>query len=187
MELLNHGTPANVVGPPAPPRVRKVDTMKANLRARNQQEMNDEGVSPVIAVILMVAITVVLAATVYVWVSGFSSDQQGSENAQVRATGYDSDSNGATDYIRLTLVRGENAPYDKDVVDLEGLNHTNEALTTICNDIASSCTAFTSGETWDVGGVKYVQCDGDGPHQITLNIRDSVVLDDRVNCNQAAP
>jgi flagellin-like protein len=31
------------------------------------------GVSPVIAVILMVAITVVLAATVYVWVSGFGS------------------------------------------------------------------------------------------------------------------
>ncbi|RLF42025.1 MAG: type IV pilin, partial [Thermoplasmata archaeon] len=28
------------------------------------------GVSPIIAVILMVAITVVLAATIYVWVSG---------------------------------------------------------------------------------------------------------------------
>jgi len=36
-----------------------------------------EAVSPVIAVILMVAITVVLAATVYVWVSGF----KGTENA----------------------------------------------------------------------------------------------------------
>ena len=34
----------------------------------------DEAVSPVIAVILMVAITVVLAATVYVWVSGFSAN-----------------------------------------------------------------------------------------------------------------
>jgi flagellin-like protein len=32
----------------------------------------DDAVSPVIAVILMVAITVVLAATVYVWVSGFT-------------------------------------------------------------------------------------------------------------------
>lgn len=37
-----------------------------------ERTMNDEGVSPVIAVILMVAITVVLAAVVYVWVSGFS-------------------------------------------------------------------------------------------------------------------
>lgn len=33
----------------------------------------DGAVSPVIAVILMVAITVVLAAVVYVWVSGFSA------------------------------------------------------------------------------------------------------------------
>ena len=31
------------------------------------------GVSPIIAVILMVAITVVLAATIYVWVSGFGA------------------------------------------------------------------------------------------------------------------
>ncbi len=42
--------------------------MKAN---RKLLLKNDEAVSPVIAVILMVAITVVLAATVYVWVSGF--------------------------------------------------------------------------------------------------------------------
>ena len=43
--------------------------MKANQKFRNE----DDAVSPVIAVILMVAITVVLAATVYVWVSGFGS------------------------------------------------------------------------------------------------------------------
>jgi archaeal type IV pilus assembly protein PilA len=44
--------------------------MKANQKfLRN----DDDAVSPVIAVILMVAITVVLAATVYVWVSGFGS------------------------------------------------------------------------------------------------------------------
>lgn len=43
--------------------------MKANQKFRS----NDDAVSPVIAVILMVAITVVLAATVYVWVSGFGS------------------------------------------------------------------------------------------------------------------
>ena len=42
--------------------------MKAN---RKFVTNDDDAVSPVIAVILMVAITVVLAATVYVWVSGF--------------------------------------------------------------------------------------------------------------------
>ncbi len=44
--------------------------MKAN---RKFLQNRDEAVSPVIAVILMVAITVVLAATVYVWVSGFGA------------------------------------------------------------------------------------------------------------------
>lgn len=43
--------------------------MKANRKFRSE----DDAVSPVIAVILMVAITVVLSATVYVWVSGFGA------------------------------------------------------------------------------------------------------------------
>lgn len=44
--------------------------MKANQKFRS----DEDAVSPVIAVILMVAITVVLSATVYVWVSGFSGN-----------------------------------------------------------------------------------------------------------------
>ncbi|HWG91209.1 MAG TPA: archaellin/type IV pilin N-terminal domain-containing protein, partial [Candidatus Thermoplasmatota archaeon] len=46
--------------------------MKANSKILAKLTNRDDAVSPVIAVILMVAITVVLAATVYVWVSGFS-------------------------------------------------------------------------------------------------------------------
>lgn len=45
------------------------------LRKYRKLLKNDRAVSPVIAVILMVAITVVLAATVYVWVSGFGGGQ----------------------------------------------------------------------------------------------------------------
>ena len=43
------------------------------MKANRKFLRGDDAVSPVIAVILMVAITVVLAATVYVWVSGFGS------------------------------------------------------------------------------------------------------------------
>ncbi len=39
------------------------------------------GVSPIIAIILMVAITVVLAATIYVWVSGFGGGGGGANVA----------------------------------------------------------------------------------------------------------
>lgn len=52
--------------------------MSESLRRSYQRALRrDDAVSPVIAVILMVAITVVLAATVYVWVSGFGA-QSGS-------------------------------------------------------------------------------------------------------------
>lgn len=47
----------------------------------------DEAVSPVIAVILMVAITVVLAAIVYVWVSGFSDENMTPRTMSVRTSG----------------------------------------------------------------------------------------------------
>ena len=55
--------------------------MKANQKFREQ----DDAVSPVIAVILMVAITVVLAATVYVWVSGFSSGGQAAQSISLQS------------------------------------------------------------------------------------------------------
>lgn len=53
--------------------------MKANRKFVGR----DDAVSPVIAVILMVAITVVLAATVYVWVSGFGASGSQSKTASL--------------------------------------------------------------------------------------------------------
>lgn len=174
--------------------------MKANLRARNEHEGNDEGVSPVIAVILMVAITVVLAATVYVWVSGFSSDEGGPENAQVRASGFDSDNNGANDWIRLTLVRGENAPYASSVADFTLIHGS----TTVDTSTDALCTAIhvvspiacntaedyiddDAAPDWDVGDVLYVPCQADAPHQLTLSLRGSTVMDERISCDEPAP
>lgn len=58
--------------------------MKANRKFLTGDE---EAVSPVIAVILMVAITVVLAATVYVWVSGFSGGQGNSKTLSLTSNG----------------------------------------------------------------------------------------------------
>lgn len=57
--------------------------MKAN---RKFIKGNEEAVSPVIAVILMVAITVVLAATVYVWVSGFGQSGSQAKNLSLTQT-----------------------------------------------------------------------------------------------------
>jgi flagellin-like protein len=55
------------------------------MKANQKFVKADEAVSPVIAVILMVAITVVLAATVYVWVSGFGA-QSGNPQKSISLT-----------------------------------------------------------------------------------------------------
>ena len=59
------------------------------------------GVSPIIAVILMVAITVVLAATIYVWVSGF-----GGGGAQQQSIGLQQVDHG-TNYTRFKVTGAE--------------------------------------------------------------------------------
>ncbi len=61
------------------------------------------GVSPIIAVILMVAITVVLAATIYVWVSGFGGGGGTSASLNLQQTSYDS---GTVTYKVLTAKGG---------------------------------------------------------------------------------
>ena len=47
---------------------------------------NEEAVSPVIAVILMVAITVVMAAVLYAWVSGWGLQPKNSPTASMMAS-----------------------------------------------------------------------------------------------------
>src|SRR5438552_15760784 len=81
--------------------------MKAN---RKFLRSDDDAVSPVIAVILMVAITVVLAATVYVWVSGFGS-QSGTPAKTISLTSAgalttDSDPNNGKNYTIASATSG---------------------------------------------------------------------------------
>lgn len=62
----------------------------------------DEAVSPVIGVILMVAITVVLAAVVFVLVSNLSGDQQDTVNASLQA-----EADSSTDRINIRHTSGD--------------------------------------------------------------------------------
>ncbi len=66
------------------------------------------GVSPIIAVILMVAITVVLAATIYVWVSGFGGGGGTSASVNLAQTDYDATNatNNTVNYQVLTATGG---------------------------------------------------------------------------------
>ncbi|HDS59377.1 MAG TPA: type IV pilin [Thermoplasmatales archaeon] len=77
------------------------------------------GVSPIIAVILMVAITVVLAATIYVWVSGFGGGGDETPNIACR--------NDATN-DRLEVVSADPDLNWKDIAIITDLDQNNVTI-----------------------------------------------------------
>ncbi|GEM_PF-1527824 len=150
--------------------------MKANRKFR----MDDDGVSPVIAVILMVAITVVLAATVYVWVSGFGA-QSSSPQKSIALTSAAALSGGKKTYtiasststikysdIRVT-VNGVQQDLTQTSPGTAGACSTTPAAATLfvaCaqNAEALNATIIHAGDTLTLGGVSSGQ---------TLRILDS--------------
>ena len=152
--------------------------MKANKKFRDEEE----AVSAVIGVILMVAITVAIAATVYLYVTGMiGTGTTESENASVVVKG-------ENNQIRATLSKaGANMPTD--------------------GYIEADWTIFVNGTevknpglgAWDVGDSWIVQWDsGNNPdrynytassqadlivftagtkHAVTVTVKDTVVFD----------
>ncbi len=82
--------------------------------------MKDSGVSPVIATILMVAITVVLAAVLYVMVSGFTHSPGTANSA-----GLNEAQNSATNYtVSIASVSASNIPLTNLKIVVNGTSYT---------------------------------------------------------------
>jgi FlaG/FlaF family flagellin (archaellin) len=136
----------------------------------NQKFVEHEGaVSAVIGVILMVAITVAIAATVYVYTSGLGSTPSELETAAV-ATGQ-----GTGDQIKLILAHG-----GKHYTD--GYNVSQEVTVYI-----SGTKVSLDPGTWITGGQIFIGDNGatweegytcaEGHYDVTVAIRDNVVYD----------
>jgi len=70
-----------------------------------RKEHNDLGVSPVIAVILMVAITVVLSGVVFLWATSFSNDSgNGLDLTTLKVKLFDDP---AGDRLRIEVMKGQ--------------------------------------------------------------------------------
>lgn len=123
--------------------------MKANQAFRN----DDNAVSPVIAVILMVAITVVLAATVYVWVSGFSSSSS-SPAKTMSLTSSGALSNTWKNYTVASATSG--MKYSDISITINGVTQT--------YDTAASCGVPTLAST------KYAVCHGGSALSSAANV-----------------
>ena len=142
-----------------------------NMKANKKFIEEDEAVSAVIGVILMVAITVAIAATVYVYFSGLAgSPGSDTENASVAAEGTE-------DQIKLVLASGGDEYNDGYV---------------IANDV----TVFIDGNkvgtytttTWETGGQLLIGANGastwaegqtcaEEEYEVTVSINNTVVFD----------
>lgn len=169
--------------------VRTVPHIGTRQKKRIRLRKNDDAVSPVIGTILMVAVTVMLAAGVYLWTTVFNSDDSAPEDVTIRPTSYDQDDDGLIDWARLTLVSGEDAPYNHDVTNLTLLDPDGDLLydgSALCSSPSADGSCDVASGTWDVGESLYVPCQGDGGHLLTITIRGHTVLDTEVTCNEAA-
>lgn len=161
---------------------------------------DDRGVSAVIGVILMVAITVAIAATVYIWVGGFDTGGSSPESASATAKVENFDGNDRAEWIKITLASGgDNAPYSNSTVNVEIVaggsvfNAVCDAPSNgpdegVCDDYfgANSTGAEDPSETWKVGSSKYFPCQNGNDHSVTFSVRGQVVLDRSVNCEEPA-
>ena len=90
---------------------------------------NEEAVSPVIAVILMVAITVVMAAVLYAWVSGWGLQPKNSPTGSMMAS---EDGSGVWDVqiIKMNPQASINSVHWY-LMDIQGLTVTEGVVTDI--------------------------------------------------------
>ena len=150
-----------------------------NMKANKKFVEENEAVSAVIGVILMVAITVAIAATVYVYVSGLAgSPGEEKENASVTVT---TDSS----MIKITLTSGGEAQpitgYTKSQCEIL-INGTKDPLSGVPTNFGWEVgeALWITNSTATVSNAKGTQL-GSGQYSITIVIADTVIYDNVVN------
>ena len=112
--------------------------MKETLRTK----LNDRGVSPVIGVILMVAITVILAAVIGSFVLGIGGDVEATPTASI-SVDYDD-----TDGLILAHEGGDSIDWDEINVTVDGSEtFTSEGGTFSPGDEVSDSSTYSDGAT----------------------------------------
>ena len=123
----------------------------------NNENRNEEAVSPVIATILMVAITVVLAGVLYVWASSLADDSTGGGLDTYQFSDRDAagamSSDGGDDLVHVAMTQGGDLAWAllkvTIVVDSGAAMICDEASAA---DATSDCTWATDGDNyWSAG------------------------------------
>ena len=127
---------------------------------------NEMAVSPVIAVILMVAITVVLAGVLFVWVSGIGnppppganlmmSASDATTSASYKTTGSPDDFESGEPILKLKQTAGKNVDWQKYKLKLE---NTGTEAQYDCAVLSINGNPYSAGNVSNAGDIILVHC-----------------------------
>ncbi len=134
-----------------------------NMKANRKFKEEDNAVSAVIGVILMVAITVAIAATVYVYVSGML----GSGPSTSPTLGMVQSGN----YITIQSVQGGPILWTSTIRTIINVNGTIESSATVGYQDVDGDTKVSGGDTLSVTGT----LSGGEPYTITIVYNDNAI------------
>jgi len=170
-----------MVGKLRPIRVMEDKNMK-------NENKNEEAVSPVIATILMVAITVVLAGVLYVWASQLAEGNADGDFSmyqfEVRDAGTTLSTTGGEALVYVALEKGDDLSWSQVIVQMKVGDGAFVACTNPDKTAGAECAVSDNGD----GEWKFAEditvsegsndlCDGASTCTVTVKILDSATQD----------
>lgn len=135
----------------------------------------DEAISAVVGAILMLAVTVVLGATVYAAINGFGGDTVETTDAAFKATSVDTNGDGRTDAIKVTYLTGpSNVPAADVAIAVQSLSGTAVSGT--------HSGAWNPGD-FDLYDTPTCSSSGGCGYFVSASILGNTVVDQTVNVN----
>ena len=151
--------------------------MKTTFRIQRKLKNNDQGISPVIGTILMVAATVIIGAAVYAGVNAYSGNAATpTTDAAFKAQSIDTDSDGLDDTIKITYLVGPSSVGDSQM-QISATSGTGLALN---NTVSSHATAGA----WQPGDFRLYTLGSAGSVFVTVSLADNTVLDQTLSLGE---
>ena len=136
---------------------------------------NDEAVSPVIATILMVAITVVLAGVLYVWAANLA--ESNTDGSLELYTFSGADAPGADGAVIMTMDNGNDLGWASITIkaSVDGAaSSTIPACDATTTENCWSSTDTADGTAWNVGEAITVDTSCSGTCTVTINVLNNI-------------
>ena len=141
---------------------------------------NDEAVSPVIATILMVAITVVLAGVLYVWAANLA--ESNTDGSLELYTFSGADAPGADGAVIMTMDSGSDLGWASITIKASVDGAASVTVDQCASGETEDCWSSSDSDTdnWNVGEAITVDTDCNGLCTVTVNVlnnREGTTLD----------